>query len=97
MKELAPQAGFEPATLRLTVASRGFLMTSYLLIISYTVNTLGKLLAFAPVTPIDPIFEGEGAQKGAQYFWCLMGALKARIVLTPTVNYFAWATRKTRS
>jgi hypothetical protein len=36
--------------------------------ISCTVKHLSRVLFFASVAPIDPIFEHEGAQKGAQHF-----------------------------
>ena len=76
LKGLAPQAGFEPATLRLTGAAQGFLMESYRCSIFRTVNELDRILFFRPVTPIDPIFEGGWAQNWAQCFgriintWC---------------------------
>ena len=65
---MAPQAGFEPATLRLTGAAQGFLMASYRCSICRTVNALDVILFFRPVAPIEPIFQGGWAQNRAQCF-----------------------------
>lgn len=64
---MAPQAGLEPATLRLTVAARGFWMELYRVGTSRTINDLTSILFSRRVIPICPIFHAEGAQKGAQY------------------------------